>query len=96
MQEAMASGVVVCGTNVGILADLGEQFGVIAPPKDDSGLASRILNLIEDEARYLRITQNAYQWITQENGAWASENYRLFIDSLLVKRSFSPAKQKTL
>ena len=83
MQEAMASGVAVCGTHVGILADLGDRYGIIVQPKDASRPASKILDLIENEELYERITKNAYQWITEHNEAWANENYRRLIDSLL-------------
>lgn len=83
MQEAMASGVAVCGTNVGILADLGDRYGVIVEPRDATQLAIKILNLIEDEALYASMTKNAYQWITEHNDVWANEKYRCLIDSLL-------------
>jgi len=85
IQEAMASGVAVCGTRVGILADLGERFGVMVSPKDDAQLAAKILSLIEDPASYARITNEAYLWITRYDAAWANENYRVFIDSMLAK-----------
>jgi glycosyltransferase involved in cell wall biosynthesis len=85
IQEAMASGVAVCGTRVGILADLGERFGVIVPPKDAAQLASEILLLIEDSSRYKRIVNEAYQWINKYDATWACENYQAFIDGILAK-----------
>jgi glycosyltransferase involved in cell wall biosynthesis len=84
MQEAMASGVAVCGTNVGILADIGDQFGVIVQHRDPALLASKILNLINDIVFYRKITRNAYEWIVKHDSKWANELYRQFIDSVLA------------
>lgn len=83
MQEAMASGVAVCGTNVGMLADIGSQLAVIVPPKNYSQLAKKIIGLVKDQIAYDKITYEAYQWITFNGAAWASENYRAFIDTQL-------------
>ena len=85
IQEAMASGVAVCSTSVGMLADIGTQFAMIVPPKDFLQLAKKIIELIQDQNTYHKITSEAYQWINKYDAAWAIENYRLFIDDLLTK-----------
>jgi glycosyltransferase involved in cell wall biosynthesis len=79
VQEAMASGVAVCGTNVGLLADIGEDYAVIVPPQNPTLLANEILKLVYDNARYEFITANAFRWITQYDASWAAENYHRFI-----------------
>ena len=48
IQEAMASGVAVCGTRVGILSDIGDSYAMIAPPKDPEQLANKIMELINN------------------------------------------------
>ncbi|MEX2231747.1 MAG: glycosyltransferase family 4 protein [Cyclobacteriaceae bacterium] len=83
IQEAMASGVVVCGTKVGILADIGDRYAVIVPPCDAEQLAEKILQLVHDPESYRRIKNEAYQWITKYDAAWASENYHSFIDDII-------------
>jgi glycosyltransferase involved in cell wall biosynthesis len=85
IQEAMASGVVVCGTSVGILADLGQGFAVAVNPEDDNELARQTLQLIADKERYAYLQQRAYQWITTYGAAWSANNYLQFLNSIQRK-----------
>jgi len=87
IQEAMASGVVVCGTSVGILADLGEDYAVAVPPGDDVALATQTLQLIADKARYSEFQQRGHQWITTYGAVWAADNYLQYLDSIVDKDS---------
>jgi glycosyltransferase involved in cell wall biosynthesis len=86
IQEAMASGVAVCGTAVGILADIGDRYAVIVPPGDDIQLAEKVRALVGSPEAYQRITTEAYQWISQYDAVWAANNYRLFLEAFLSKR----------
>ncbi len=83
IQEAMASGVAVCGTKVGILFDIGEQYAVIVPPGDVDQLAEKILQLVRDPQAYHRIKSNAYAWITQFDAEWSYKNYLSFFEAIL-------------
>lgn len=83
IQEAMASGVAVCGTRVGILSDIGDSYAMIAPPKDPGQLADKIMELISNPDLYETITANAHKWITTYDSMWSFENYKRFIDSKL-------------
>jgi glycosyltransferase involved in cell wall biosynthesis len=64
--EAMAHGVVVCGTRVGIMADLAETHCLAVEPGDDEKLVQVVLRVIEDRELFQRLRENAY--------AWAKEN----------------------
>lgn len=86
IQEAMASGAVVAGTDVGILADIGDKYAIIVPPKDAEGLAKKILELLQDPARYEAIRESAYAFISTYNATWAYENYRDFIGKLVSRK----------
>lgn len=83
IQEAMASGVAVCGTRVGILSDLGDEFAMIAPVQDVEQLSEKILQLLKDQSLYDKLTMNAYRWITTYDSIWSYENYRRFMHSFL-------------
>jgi glycosyltransferase involved in cell wall biosynthesis len=83
IQEAMASGVAVCGTRVGILFDIGDEYAAISKPKDVDELASNMMQLILDPAYYAKITNAAYHWIKENDARWSSENYRRFLWSVL-------------
>ena len=87
IQEAMASGVAVCGTYVGILADISKKYAVSAPVGDANTLAAKILQLINDNSRYKDMTSGANQWICSEDAKWASENYRSLIENVLAKQT---------
>jgi glycosyltransferase involved in cell wall biosynthesis len=83
IQEAMASGVAVCGTRVGLLSDIGDEYAMIVPSEDHNLLAEKIQNLIADPVLYNRITRSAHEWISNYDAAWSAEAYRKFIASTL-------------
>jgi glycosyltransferase involved in cell wall biosynthesis len=82
----MASGVAVCGTRVGLLADIGDRYAMISPAKDPDGLAKNIIRLVEDTDLYDTITTNAYRWIETYDSIWSYKNYQRFIDEVLNQR----------
>lgn len=63
--EAMASGVAVCGTHVGILADTAGQCCLTVSPGDYRALASRVLSLIGDQELYDSLRRRAFEWVKQ-------------------------------
>jgi glycosyltransferase involved in cell wall biosynthesis len=83
IQEAMASGVAVCGTNVGLLADIGAGYAVVVPSADHTQMAAGIFELINDTLKFENITANAYQWICANDAVWAAKNYKLFLDKVV-------------
>jgi glycosyltransferase involved in cell wall biosynthesis len=85
IQEAMASGVAVCGTDVGILADIGERYAVITPPQDPDLLAEKIISLVNDSQLYTNITKEAYLWISRDDAIWSFRNYLDFLSRFLQK-----------
>jgi glycosyltransferase involved in cell wall biosynthesis len=83
IQEAMASGVVVCGTRVGLLSDIGDKYAVIVPAGADKELALKIIALVRDPAYYNRLQTEAYKWITEYGAEWAAQKYKAFIGSVI-------------
>lgn len=81
IQEAMASGVAVCGTRVGILSDIGDRYAISVPVGDDKQLANEILTLVNNHKKYREIRAEAYQWIVKHDAVWAYENYLAFLKS---------------
>jgi glycosyltransferase involved in cell wall biosynthesis len=82
--EAMAAGVLVCGTNVGLINDLAEECCLSAPVGDDVTLAQRVVQLIGDPNRMWAMQKKAYEWasaFTLEKTAerW-SEVYTMLIE----------------
>ncbi len=83
VQEAMASGVVVAGTEVGILSDIGDTYAVLAPPRNPELLAERVLQLVSNPEGYVTIREKAYGYITAQDAVWSYSNYLEFIEKML-------------
>jgi glycosyltransferase involved in cell wall biosynthesis len=86
VQEAMASGVPVCGTNVGILSDLGEPFAVLVSPHDPDELANQTISLIHDVDRYHRQQKLARDYIIRHDADWAAKQYKDLFEKLINKQ----------
>jgi glycosyltransferase involved in cell wall biosynthesis len=83
--EAAASKVLVCGTNVGLISDLGPKSAVSVPVGDFKSLADKILRLFEDQDEIIPITTNAFQWASTHNADWTANEYRRLYDTLMSK-----------
>ena len=86
IQEAMASGVAVCGTQVGILDDIGDRYAVMFPPGYAGGLAEQALKLANDPDLFENVTREAHQWIVKHDAKWAYENYLAFFNEIIKKK----------
>lgn len=65
--EAMASGVLVAGTNVGLLSDLAGECCVTVAVKDPQSLATAVLSLFRNKERMQLMRENAYRWSRQHS-----------------------------
>lgn len=74
--EAMASGVVVCATRVGLAADLGDELCVTAPPGDAAALARAISGVMREPERYARLCAQAHAWSAGHDLGWMVEQHR--------------------
>lgn len=59
--EAMASGVLVVGTSVGLLSDLSNECCMTAP-RNPQAIAKSVVNLVRDRQKMLSMRERAYQW----------------------------------
>jgi len=74
--EAMASGVVVCGTKVGLLSDLGSDYFETAEPKDHRGLAEKIIKLIKSPDKYFQLQSKAFTWASDHDLNWTAAQFK--------------------
>jgi len=70
LTEAAASGVLLVGTKVGLLHDLGEDCGIIVEVGDFEGLAIKVLNILGDHESWNKKIQNARQWTETHDLSW--------------------------
>ena len=70
--EAMSSGVLVCGTKVGLMYDQ-SACCISVPVQDYETMGSEILKLLSDTKRMNAIRQNAYTWSSSHSIHWTVE-----------------------
>jgi glycosyltransferase involved in cell wall biosynthesis len=70
LTEAAASGVLMAGTNIAPLYDLGERAGVIANTGDFQTLSDKVLELLTDEKRWNEKIEYARVWCEAHPLSW--------------------------
>ena len=65
--EAMSSGVVVCGTSVGLIDDLKDSAVVAVPVGDPIALASAVIALLHTPGRYHELQATARRWVVKHS-----------------------------
>ena len=79
LTEAAACGVLLAGTRVGILHDLGEACGVVVETGDYEGLAKNVLMLIDNPVECKRRIENARVWSMSHDFEWTTNELTLLI-----------------
>lgn len=85
LAEAAACGVVLAGTRVGLLADLGSEYAVIRECHDDDGLAAGVLRLLSHPERYAQLQRKTRQWALEHPISWTAQKYRHIYDNMLTR-----------
>ena len=73
--EAMASGVVVCATPVGIAYDLGPTFFAVFDFKSSDGIADAIQELWRNPDEYHQLQKSARDYVMTHDAIWTQEQY---------------------
>ena len=77
VMEAMACGVVVCGTRVGIISDLGDEYFLTVAIGDYKALASLVISLSNDKNNYNILQEKAYLWSHEYDSSWTVKKFDL-------------------
>jgi glycosyltransferase involved in cell wall biosynthesis len=81
--EALASGVLVCGTHVGLLSDLSGLCCITSPPRDPESLANAILQLIQNPSSMNQLRLAGRKWAEDHDLKWTASQYRDLYKQLL-------------
>jgi len=73
--EAAASEVLICGTRVGLLSDLGDTIGVAVEPGDYEALAENLLRVVEDPAVFTGHLMRARSWAAEHTADWTASQF---------------------
>jgi glycosyltransferase involved in cell wall biosynthesis len=75
VNEAMNYGVVVCGTRVGLIADLENKATMAVDINDAAALAEKVLHLLNNSQLYNQLQQHGYNWTKEFDIVWTREQY---------------------
>lgn len=87
VNEALASGLLVCGTNVGLLADLSGKCCLTVEPGDYEALASQVLHLLGKPELINQLRQTGYAWSKEHDLSWSASRHMEIYEELLKKSS---------
>ncbi len=83
VNEAMTCGLLVCGTHVGLMADLSNACCLTVKPGDFQGLAQTVLSLITDVEKMEVLREKAYLWASQHDLDWTALKHETIYENLL-------------
>lgn len=82
--EAAASGVVVCGTRVGQIADWAEDKCLSADCGDYRTLANKVLELLNNTQKYNNLRDSAYEWALKHTPANLVGSFQKLYNQLIL------------
>lgn len=80
VNEAMAHGLLVCGTHVGLLADLAGECCITVPTGDSKALASKVIETLADQNSCDRLLAKSKEWLLLHDLAWTASRYKEIYD----------------
>lgn len=83
--EAAASKVLIAGTDVGLISDMGNDATTSVAVGDYVSLADKVLQLLNNQEEFTKLTTNAYQWASTHNADWTAAQHRLLYERLIKK-----------
>ncbi|WP_298358100.1 glycosyltransferase family 4 protein [Runella sp.] len=84
VNEALACGVLVCGTRVGIIADLEDEITTVAAVGDAEELAQKVLHLLNDREKQEALRNKGIAWSKKNDLAAQSRKYEDLYRTLLT------------
>jgi glycosyltransferase involved in cell wall biosynthesis len=83
ISEAAACGVLLAGTRVGLLSDLGDNYGLIADVGDADSLAEKVLKVLEDKNLVIAYIARSRKWAEKYDHQWTTNSIKFLINSLI-------------
>lgn len=84
LSEAAACGILLAGTRVGLLSDLGDSYGVIVDIEDANTLAEKVLHALNDKNLFMTYVIKSRQWAEQHDHQWTLNSIRFLISNLMA------------
>lgn len=80
--EALASGVLVCGSKVGILSDLDKIATQTVPPEDYLQLAENAWKLLRDPEQGQKLREQGKVWVNAQDMSWTVRQFERVYDKM--------------
>jgi len=93
--EAMACETVVCGSKVGLVADLSPEYVLSVEVSDAQALAQQVIHLFQNPALYQNLQEKALYWTQNHSFAWTTSQISLLYEAIL-ENSVSESKGKEI
>jgi glycosyltransferase involved in cell wall biosynthesis len=78
--EAAASGVLLAGTRVGLLSDLGDTCAILSEAKDSDELADKVLHFLEHKEDMQECIKKSREWVEAHSMRWTVEKIKSIIE----------------
>jgi glycosyltransferase involved in cell wall biosynthesis len=82
LTEAAACGVLLAGTRVGLLYDLGDEYAITVEPGDHQALASKLITFLSKPIEWERKIQLARKWSQDHDLRWTVSEINKLLLSL--------------
>jgi glycosyltransferase involved in cell wall biosynthesis len=82
LTEAAACGVLLAGTRVGLLYDLGEHYGITVEKGDYQGLSNQVLAILQRPEEWERKIKAARQWSQDHDLTWTVSELKKVLQAL--------------
>ena len=89
VNEAMASGLVVVGTRVGLIADLENDCTLAVDIKDVDDLAEKVIDLFKNPQKYAELQANGLAWTRKYDLDWTVGKYQELYEDLFTAKKQS-------
>lgn len=67
VNEALACGLVVCGTEVGLISDLASTCTLATPIRDSDALAHSVVTILSNPDKYAELSEKGIQWSNEND-----------------------------
>jgi glycosyltransferase involved in cell wall biosynthesis len=84
--EGALCGVLMAGTRVGIIDDLGPEYAIGVDRKDFHALATKILETVNKEGERERMVANALQWATTHDFTWTVNQVQKVLEKTFIQK----------
>ncbi len=88
VNEAMAHGLLVCGTHVGLLADLAGECCITVPIGNSQALANKVIETLADQNCCDHLLAKSREWLLRHDLAWTANRYKEIYHNF-IERSHS-------